>query len=74
MEEDSGGGAHSLDSSTILTSTKCPSRLMNSCAKVTSVETLASSFSESHRTPASELWMPLYKSSAQRPCGGGNAE
>lgn len=59
-----------MDSSTIFTSTKCPSRLMNSCAKVTSVETLASSFSESHRTPESELWMPLYKSSAQRPCGG----
>lgn len=51
-----------------MTKRRCPSRLMNSWAKVTSVETLASSFSESHRTPASELWMPLYKSSAQRPC------
>jgi len=58
---------YSFDFSTILTNKRCPSRLMNSWAKVTSVETPASSFSESQRTPASELWIPLYKSSAQRP-------
>lgn len=54
-------------SSTILTSRECPSRLINSWANVTSVETVASSFRESQRTPESELWMPLYRSSAQRP-------
>lgn len=59
---------NSFESSTILTNKRWPSRLMNSWAKVTSVETLASSFSESHRTPESALWMPLYKSSAHRPC------
>lgn len=59
---------NSLESSTILTNKRCPSLLMNSWAKVLSLETLASSFSESQRTPASELWMPLNRSSAHRPC------